>query len=74
MDFIWHDDGSISVKGGIFDQEAEFDLRVLKQARPELVEVTIRLRTREGVAVYIVDDGSVSAPSNIHTKLLRVEG
>jgi hypothetical protein len=72
MIFLRNRDGTISVDGGEFATEADFSVHLLGQAG-DMLETTIRLTTREGTAVYVVDGAqSLGAPS-LHARLLSVE-
>lgn len=71
MIFLRNDDGSISVDGGEFAQEADFDVYLL--GKGELLQTTIRLKTREGTAVYEVTGSQPLGAPSLHARLLRVE-
>jgi len=73
MIFLRNDDGSISVDGGEFAQEADFDVYLLGKAG-ELLQTTIRLTTREGTAVYEVTGAQPLGAPSLHARLVRVEG
>lgn len=72
MIFLRNDDGSISVDGGEFAQEADISVHLLGQAG-DLLETTIRLMTREGTAVYVVTGAQPLGAPSLHARLLRVE-
>lgn len=74
MIFLKNEDGTISVDGGAFTEEADFSVHLLGQADAELLETTIRVKTREGVAVYLVTGAQPLGAPTLHGRLLlRVE-
>jgi len=70
--FLRNDDGTISVDGGEFAPETDFSVHLLGQAG-DLLETTIRLTTREGTAVYVVDGAQPLGAPSLHARLLRIE-
>lgn len=73
MIFLRNDDGSLSVDGGSFADEADFSVHLLGRADADMLETTIRVRTREGTAVYLVNGAQPLGAPTLHGRLLRVE-
>ena len=73
MIFQRNEDGSISVDGGTFAEEMDIAVHLLGQADPEMLETTIRIRTREGTAIYLVTGADPLGSPTLHGRLVRVE-